>query len=59
MATKIDLEQLRTELRELNRHKALYKVLRDELTKLGHWKLRGRGDPIKGYQARRDYVSDR
>ncbi|GAH54048.1 unnamed protein product, partial [marine sediment metagenome] len=52
MKSKIDLEQLRVEIRELNRTKKLYKVLKEELSKLGYWKLRGRGDPVKAYHSR-------
>ena len=52
MVTKIDLDQLRLEIRELNRTKVLYRVLKEELTKLGYWKLRARGDPVKAYKAR-------
>ncbi len=52
MATKIDLEQLRIEIQELNRSKALYKVLKEELSRMGYWKQLPRGDPVKAYQAR-------
>jgi len=48
--TKIDLEQLRTEIRGMKRHHALYRLLRDELSKLGFWRVRPRGDPAKGYK---------
>ena len=48
--TKIDLNQLRTELRNLERHQSLYRVIRDELKKLGHWRYIERGDPAKGYR---------
>ena len=49
--SKIDLEQLRIELRSLNNRQQLFKVLREELTKLGWWKARKRGNPVKGYKA--------
>ena len=51
--TKIDIEQLRREIRELNRHQLLYRVLKEELGRIGHWKLKGRGDPVKAYQSRK------
>lgn len=38
MATKIDIAQLRIEIRNLSRKQKLYRVLRDELSKQGHWK---------------------
>jgi hypothetical protein len=52
MITKIDLDQLRKEIRYLSRNKALYKVLHEELTAIGHWKNKPRGDPKKAYAAR-------
>jgi hypothetical protein len=53
VATKIDLAQLRKEIRELNRSKALYRVLKEELTIIGHWKNNPRGDPKKAWASRR------
>lgn len=44
MATRIDLEQLRKEIRALTRRDALYRVLKEELSKLGHWKQKPRGN---------------
>lgn len=52
MGSKIDLNQLSVEIQELNRHKKLYRLLRDELTKVDHWKQQGRGDPIKAFHSR-------
>jgi hypothetical protein len=42
--SKIDLDQLRVELRRLTNEQALYHVLKDELTKLGWWKAKPRGE---------------
>jgi len=50
--TKIDIEQLRKEIRTMNRRQLLYKVLKEELGRLGYWKLRARGDPVKAYHSR-------
>jgi len=50
--TKIDLDQLRREIRQMNRRQALYKVLKEELGRLGYWKLRARGDPVKAFNSR-------
>ena len=44
---KIDLEQLRLEVRGMTRQKGIYKVLREELTALGYWKQQPRGIPFK------------
>jgi hypothetical protein len=43
--TKLDIEQLRQEIKTLTPDKELYIVLRDELTKIGHWKQLKRGKP--------------
>ncbi len=48
--SKIDLEQLRCEIRRLHRSHALYRLLRDELSALKLWKARPRGNPKKGYE---------
>jgi alkylated DNA repair dioxygenase AlkB len=43
--SKIDLEQLRKELKRLTVRRQLYKVLKEELTLQGHWKQLKRGKP--------------
>jgi hypothetical protein len=43
--SKIDLEQLRVEIRRLKITQKLYKVLKEELTKINHWKNLKRGKP--------------
>jgi hypothetical protein len=48
--TKINLEQLRQEIRELTWGTSLYWVLKEELTKINHWKQRARGDPAKAFR---------
>jgi hypothetical protein len=48
--SKLDLEQLRIEIKQLNNRKELYRVLKEELTKIDHWKQKKRGDPIKANQ---------
>ncbi|KKN29595.1 hypothetical protein LCGC14_0842630 [marine sediment metagenome] len=50
--SKLDFEQLRKEIRELNNRKALYRLLKEELGKIDHWKQKARGDPVKAYLAR-------
>ena len=47
--SKINLEQLTKELHNLERHQQLYKVLKKELSALGYWKNRERGNPSKGF----------
>jgi hypothetical protein len=49
---KLNYEQLRNEIQSLNRHKKLYRLLRDELSKIGHWKMKARGNPIKAFHSR-------
>ena len=50
--SKIDLEQLIKEIGQLERHQLLYQILKRELSQLGYWRNRQRGDPVKGYQER-------
>jgi hypothetical protein len=47
--TKIDVDQLRKEIRTMNRWNILYIVLKEELSVLGFWRNRVRGDPKKGF----------
>jgi hypothetical protein len=49
MGTKIDLEQLTNEIRDINIRRKLYHVLKTELSKIGYWKNKERGNPAKGY----------
>jgi hypothetical protein len=48
--TKIDVRQLANEIRVMNRQNILYRVLRDELSKRGFWRMKPRGDPAKGFR---------
>jgi len=41
----IDLNELRQAIRNMTRQQAIYRVLRDELTLIDHWKQRKRGKP--------------
>jgi len=43
--SKIDLQQLHIELRRLTNQQELYRVLREELSRLGWWKAKPRGKP--------------
>jgi hypothetical protein len=43
--TKIDLEQLAIEIRNLKPTQSLYVVLKKELGAIGHWKQFPRGKP--------------
>lgn len=51
--SKIDLEQLAIEIKQLNNRKQLYHVLKAELSKLGYWRRLPRGNPAKGYRVSR------
>ena len=44
--TRIDLEQLAKEIRNLKPRQSLYIVLKRELVKLGHWKGKPRYRPM-------------
>jgi len=50
--SKVDIEQLIKEMRHLHRSQLLYRVLKQELSLLGYWKNKPRGDPAKGYKER-------
>lgn len=54
--TELDLDQLEKEIQGMKYHHRLYKVLKRELLKLGHWKSKSRGDPSKGYAIMREKV---
>lgn len=43
----LDIDRLRYEIQRLNSRKELYHVLKEELSKLGHWKALKRGKPRK------------
>ena len=43
--SKLDFDQLRTEIKVMSVRSQLYKLLRDELSLLGHWKNLKRGKP--------------
>lgn len=45
--SKLDFEQLRAEIKAMSARSGLYKLLRDELLKLDHWKNLPRGNPRK------------
>ena len=47
--SEIDLGQLARAIRKMDRHQLLYQVLKRELTRLGYWRSRPRGNPAKGY----------
>jgi hypothetical protein len=56
MRTKINIEQLKLEIRSMNRQSLLYRTLRDELTEMGFWKARERGNSKLGYQRMREKI---
>ena len=60
MTNQNPLVWLKNELRKNPkqfRRTVLYRLLRDELTALGYWRKRARGNPRKGYQAMQDNKS--
>ena len=46
--SKIDIDQLRLEIREMNRWNILYKALKEELSALNYWTNKPRGNPSLG-----------
>jgi protein associated with RNAse G/E len=47
VVSKIDIDQLRKEIKEMNRWNVLYKALKEELSALNHWRDKPRGNPSK------------
>jgi len=47
--SKIDHEQLRLELRTMSEQSKLRKLIQEEVTRMGHWCAKPRGNPKKGY----------
>lgn len=47
--SKIDLEQLRYEIRNMSPQSKLSILLKEELTKIKRWCVMPRGNPQKGY----------
>jgi hypothetical protein len=45
----VNLTELRIEIKKLERHQELYRVLKEELTALGYWRNRARGNPRNAY----------
>lgn len=54
----LDMKELRTAIQRMDRHSTLYKVLRDELTLLGYWRKKPRGNPQLGYTKMREVVKN-
>ena len=54
--SKIDLEQLRIEIRNMKPRSKLWVVLKDELTEIDRWKVKSRGNPSKGYKASKNNI---
>ena len=50
--SKIDFAQLAKEIQEMSPRHKLWKVLSTELKKIGRWRVKGRGDPQKGWVMR-------
>jgi len=45
------LDELKNDLMSLDRHSKLYKLLKNELSMLGYWRNKQRGNPAKGFKA--------
>ena len=51
------LDELRRDLMSLDRHSNLYKLLKEELSVLGYWHNKPRGDAAKGFKAMKQAMS--
>lgn len=43
----VDIDELKQGIRRMTRRTTLYKVLKEELSVLGYWKNKARGNPIE------------
>ncbi len=50
MATTIQYEEFIRIIRTMTPRSKTFKIVKAELSKLGHWKNKPRGNPKKGYQ---------
>lgn len=50
--SRIDQENLRFEIRNMTYDSSLYKLLKEELSRLGHWKNQKRGKPNPDFKRR-------
>lgn len=46
----VDIDKLREAIRVMTRRSKIYKVLKEELSSLGYWKNKRRGNPRAGYE---------
>ena len=53
----MDINKLRQAIRSMTRNTALYKALKEELSALGYWRNKARGNPSKGYQAQQSALA--
>ena len=47
---RVNLEVLREKIKGLKPGIRLYRVLKEELSVLGYWRNRKRGNPVKGFE---------
>ena len=47
----INLETLRMELHKCSVRSKIWKVVKDEVSRRGHWKMKPRGNPVKAKEA--------
>jgi hypothetical protein len=50
----INYPELREKIQKMTRDTLIYKLLKEELSVLGYWKNKSRGDPRKGYEVSKD-----
>lgn len=49
----LDYDLLREKIRSMHRHSPIFRILKEELSRLGYWKNKPRGNPKAGYEASR------
>ncbi len=50
----LDIEELKEEIRKLKPRTKLFRILKKELSILGYWKNKPRGNPRRGYEVKKE-----
>jgi hypothetical protein len=50
----LDIEELKEEIRKLRPRSKLFRILKKELSILGYWKNKPRGNPRRGYEVKKE-----
>lgn len=54
----INMQELRQEIIKMTPRKQIYMVIKEELSKQGHWQNHPRGNPSAGYKAQQTNITN-